>query len=294
MRRLLVVLGVVVASLGLSACGSSTKATINESVASLGASTYLQIHLTGAVSGAGMASAQKVLKGMSVDMRYQNPSGGPLSQANDKVNGEVVFNVAGQAFADIRVVDSNVYLKVDLSSLTSIPGLNVTPAQLASAQLLLGGRWFELSKDLLTSLAAPSAAASKARAAANQAVARRVIDAIVGVIDSTPAKALSGGGYSETGTLKSIADAVAPTIQSITHSTKGPGSVKGTYTLTLTTSGTTATGASISITAPNGSKGDATVSLSATVAHANDAVAAPSGATLITPALLKMFQSSAG
>jgi hypothetical protein len=293
-RRLLVVLGVVAASLGLSACGSATKASINESVASLGASTYLQVHLTGSVSGAGMAKAQKVLKGVSIDMRYQNPSGGPLSQVNDKANAEFVFNLADQSFADIRVVDSNIYLKVDLSSLNGIPGLNVTPAQLAGAQLLLGGRWFELSKDLLSSVVPTPSTAAQAKAAANQAVARKIIDAIVSVIDSAPAKALSGGGYSETGTLKSIVDAVAPTIQSITHSTTGPGSVKGTYTLKLTTSGSTATGASISITAPNGSKGNATIILSATVAHANDAVTAPSGATLITPALLKMFQSSAG
>jgi hypothetical protein len=73
------------------------------------------------------------------------------------------------------------------------------------------------------------------------------------------------------------------------------GAVPGTYTLTLTNSGSVATGGSISITAPegSGSPGNATVTLTAAVTHDNDAIVAPTNATVITPALLQQLEGSA-
>jgi len=50
-RKTVLILGVVVASLGLSACDSGTKATIDSSITSLGAQPDLQVHLTASVSG---------------------------------------------------------------------------------------------------------------------------------------------------------------------------------------------------------------------------------------------------
>jgi hypothetical protein len=293
MRRLPLAVVIVAASLGLSACGSGAKATIDQSVASLGSTADLQVHLTGTVSGAGMATARDVLKRMSMEVRFSNPSGAPLSQAAGKANAEFIFNVGSSPLVDLRVVDSNIYVMVDLSTLSGLPGIKLPSAQLALAQLVVGGRWFELTKSMLNSYL-PSSAAAQAKVGEDQAVERKIIDAIVKVIDSTPATALANGGYTETGTLQSVVDAVLPTIESLANSLSSPGKVKGTYTLSLETSGSSATGASISITAPNGSKGDATVSLSATIAHASDGVATPSGATLITPALLQQLQSSAG
>jgi hypothetical protein len=89
--------------------------------------------------------------------------------------------------------------------------------------------------------------------------------------------------------------AVLPTIESIDPSAASSvGAVPGTYTLTLMNNGSVATGGSVSITAPEGSggSGSATVSLSATVTHNNDAIVAPTGATVITPALIQQLLGS--
>jgi len=76
--------------------------------------------------------------------------------------------------------------------------------------------------------------------------------------------------------------ALLPTIESLDPSAGASvGAVPGTYTLTLTNSGSVATGGSISITAPegSGSPGNATVTLTAAVTHDNDAIVAPTNAT---------------
>ena len=78
-----------------------------------------------------------------------------------------------------------------------------------------------------------------------------------------------------------------PEIEGVSGEKIPVGSVPGTYTITLTTSGTTATGGSIAITAPNATKGNASVELDATMTHDSDAIAAPTGSTVITPSLLK-------
>jgi hypothetical protein len=90
--------------------------------------------------------------------------------------------------------------------------------------------------------------------------------------------------------------ALLPTIESLDPSAGASvGAVPGTYTLTLTNSGSVATGGSISITAPegSGSPGNATVTLTAAVTHDNDAIVAPTNATVITPALLQQLEGSA-
>jgi hypothetical protein len=121
----------------------------------------------------------------------------------------------------------------------------------------------------------------------------KILDDLSGVIDNAPYTTLSGGGYSQTGSLESLVKAVLPTIEGLSGKTVNPGPVKGTYTITLTTSGTTATGGSVAITAPNGTSGDETVQVNATLTHSDDAITAPTGATVITPALLKGLVSQA-
>ena len=286
----LVIVGVVAASLGLSACAA--KATIGDAVSSLGSSPDLQIHLTASVAGTGTTQAQQVLSKLSIDLNYSNPTGAALSQSNGKADGEVIVNAGGDQLGDVRVVGGNAYAEVNLNALTNIPSVNVSPSQIAAAQLLFGGRWFEAPSSLLNAYAAKSAQV-QASATKDRAVEKKILDDLAGVIDNGPYTTLSGGGYSQTGTLESIVKAVLPTIQSLTGSTTSPGAVKGTYTIEVTTSGSTATGASVSITAPNGSLGDVTVQVTATIAHNSDAVVAPTGATIITPALLKGLTSQA-
>jgi hypothetical protein len=289
-------LSAVVAALGLSACGTTTKATINTSITSLGAQSNLQIHFTANVAGSGTAEAQSVLKVVSMDVRYDNPSGNPISQASTKVDGEVTFNVGAKQLLDIRVVNGNAYLNVDLTAVNSIPGLPLTAqdlSELAEAQLFLGGKWFELPAKLAKS-EIPKSSVSKVQATKIRGIEVKIFDALSKLIDNGHAKSLAGGGYSETGTLASVVKAVLPTIQSLDSSVTQPTNVKGTYTLTLTNSGSVATGGSISITAPqgNGTPGNATVGLSATVTHDNDPIVVPTNVTVITPALIKQLEGS--
>ena len=294
MRKTLLLLGVVAATLALSACGTTTKATIDQSVASLGAQSSVQIHLTGTATGTATTQAQAILKLVSVDLNYVNPSGGALSQATSTLDQEITVNVGSKTLADIRGIDGNDYLNIDLTSLSSLPGVNLPASELAALQLIIGGRWFEIPKSLIASVAQKDTTATKAQVAADVAIERKIVDAIAKVIDDGHAKALSGGGYSETGTLASIVKAVWPTVASLTKTTlpASAASVKGNYTLTLTTSGSTATGASITITSPGGEPQITSVGLVATITHNAETIAVPSDATVITPALLKQLETS--
>ncbi len=289
MRKLLVV-GVVAASLGLSACG--VKASIDQAVSSLGTTADLQVHLTGSASGPGTASMEKVLNVVAVDLNYSNPSGAALSQAGDNADVEVVIDVAGQTLVDLRQVDQNVYAEIDLDALSNVPGANISASQVAAAQLLVGGRWFEIPKSLLDSYLSASGATG-AQSAKDEALARTIIDEVTHVIETAKYTTLPSGGYSETGSLASIEEAVLPTIEGLTGSSAAPATVRGSYALTLTLSGSTATGGSVTITTPSGGGGRDQVSLTASAAHADDTVSAPSGATVITPALVKELEGSA-
>jgi hypothetical protein len=294
-RKTLFVLGVVASTLALSACGATTKATINQSVASLGAQSTLQIHLTGTVTGTDAVKADPILKLVSMNLDYANPSGGPLSQAASTIAEDITINVGSKALLDVRSLDGNDYLNVDLSSLSTLPGVNIPASQLAALQLVVGGRWFELPKSLIDSVAQKNASANKAKSAADVALERKLIDAVSKVIDNAHAKALAGGGYSETGTLASILVAVWPTITSVTKTTipASAAAVKGTYTLTLTNSGSSATGASVTIEGPGGAPQITSVGLVASITHDAGSISAPSDATVITPALIKQLESSA-
>jgi hypothetical protein len=282
--------GFVVASLGLSACGAT--ATIHSAVSSLGSSPDVQVHLTGTVSGTGTAQAQQVLSEMSIDMKYSNPSGAALSQAGAAVDSEITVNVGTEALADLREVSGNVYVMIDVTALSNIPSLTLPSSELNDLQLLVGGRWFELPKSFIDSYT-PPVSASTATTAKDQAAAKKIFDAISNLINTTPYTTLPNGGFSQTGSLEKVVTSVLPAIESVAGTSVHPTSVKGSYTITLTMSGATATGGSITITAPNGTQGNASVGLQATVTHNSDSVATPSGATIITKSLLKGLLSQA-
>ena len=297
MRRVeqkVLAVGIVVASLGLASCG--VKASLDQAVASLGAQPSVQIHLSASAAGAGSTQVQKVMSVLSLDMSYASTNGSALSDSAGNINSDIKVNVGNQSLAEIRQVDSNLYVTLDASALSAVPGVNLSPTEIASIQLIAGGRWFELPKSLLNSYIPSSASAkakAKAQAAKDVAISRQIIDDLTAVIAATPYKTLAGGGYSQTGTLESIVKAVLPTIKSITSRPINVNSVKGTYEISVTMSGSTATGGSIKITAPSGSGGDASVALETTVTHASSNITAPSGATVITPALLKGLMSQA-
>jgi outer membrane murein-binding lipoprotein Lpp len=289
MRKLWIV-GAVVSSLVLAACGVT--ASIDQAVSSIGASPNLQVHLTASASGAGTAQAQGILSALSMDMRYSSTNGGALSQSGGLVNSEITVNSNAQTLFDLRQVDKNLYVQIDVTALASIPGIGATTQQLATIQLVLGGRWFEFPQSLLKSYL-PTTTVSSAQLSEEQATARAMLDALSALISKTPYKTLPGGGYSQTGTLDSVVKAVVPALDGLTGKSLAPSTVQGTYTIGFTMSGATATGGSLSITAPNGTKGDATVSLHASLTHDAQTVDAPSGATVITRALLAQLLSQA-
>jgi hypothetical protein len=290
-RKSLLIGVVVVAGLALSACGSSPaakRAAINEFVGSFGSSPDVQVHLTAGFTGptsANSARIQRILKEISMDVRVSNPTGAPLSQAGGTADSEILFNYGATSFIDLREVDSNLYVKVDIVALAAIPGVNLPTAEAAELELVIGGRWFELPKTLFNSLVHTSKV-PKAQLGTDQAVEAKVLDALSNLIDTTSSTTLPNG-YSETGTLASVEQALLPALSGVTHRTTTPTAPKGTYTLTLTTSGSTVTGASISITAPYETSTMATGTLTATVAHDHVTIAVPSPVTTITPSLLE-------
>jgi hypothetical protein len=289
--------GVVAAALGLSACGTAaTSDTINSAVSSLSSSQYLQVHFTATASGAGSAEAQPYLKLLSFDVNYVNPTGAAISQATTP-NAEMTFNVGSQALLDLREINGVAYVEINVSALSNIPSANIPASDLAAAQLLIGGRWFELTKGFvkteLKSLVPTSTTLSPAQESKDQATSKKLISALTNLIDTGNSTALANGnGYSETGSLASVANALYPTLTSIDPTMSKPADVKGTYDLTLTTSGSTATGGSLTITVP-GSTGDQSVGVQATVTHNNDPIVTPTDATVVTPALIKGLLSEA-
>jgi hypothetical protein len=283
--------GVVAASLGLAACGTSP-ASLNSAVSSLSSSPDAEIHLTATASGPGTAQAQTYLSAISLDATYVNPTGASLSQATS-LNAEVTVNVANSALLDLRTVGGNLYLLLNASALKSIPSLPISASDLSAVDALFGGRWFELPKSLLNSYLNTERAKLKADGATPPATAKDVqeeqsiVAALANFIENTPSTTLPGGGFSETASLQAFVNALWPTIKGLDPSTVAkPTSVKGSYTLTLSTSGSTVTGGTISITAPSTGAND-TVGLQATVTHSGATIVAPTNPTVLSASVIK-------
>ncbi|MGA7835780.1 MAG: hypothetical protein WCA31_11295, partial [Acidimicrobiales bacterium] len=217
------IVGMLAASLGLSACGAS--ATIHSAISSLGSSADVQIHLTATASGPGTAEAASVLGALSVDMDYTNPTGAPLSSSTE-VDSDITVNIGTQTLAEIRELSGDVYVLVNVSVLSSLPSVNLPTSELTALQLLLGGRWFEFPQSFIDSYAPP--ASTTASTTANEtAAAKKIIDALTSLVDKTPYTTLPSGGFSQTGSLESVVEAVVPTIESFTGTTTNPGTVQG-------------------------------------------------------------------
>ncbi len=281
-------------ALGLSACGA--QATLNGAVTSLGASPYLQLHLTGSLASAdpAYADAQSVAKDLSLNLDYASANGANLSAAGTSVDSEVLLSVSGTTVLDARSIGGSLYVEFNLSSLGSLPGLNVPPTSIAAAGQMLDGRWFELPQSLLAQVAAahqPSAA----QVARAQSIAQAMIKALSTLVEGAPYTS-SNGTLAETGTLQSVVDAVAPVLGPVTGAT--PPTVSGTYSISLTTSGTTATAGSVTITSQGTSAHPApspvTVSLQATASHDAVPVATPAGAIVVTPSMLAQLPTIGG
>ncbi|MGD0053872.1 MAG: hypothetical protein ABSC34_00340 [Acidimicrobiales bacterium] len=279
--------GVAVSGLVLAACGAS--ATINQAISSIGASPYLQVHLSATFTGAATASDQQVLNELSFDIIESSTSGQSLTSSASNVSAEVDVNVGSQSLASVRDVANNLYVELNAQALSSLPGVNLSQQEIASLELVFANRWFEIPESLLRTYEATKSP-TEAQKAKEQAIAQQIVKNVTAVIEKTKYTTLPNGGYSETGTLKSIVNAVLPTIVKLEGHAIPTGKVAGTYKIAVTMSGSTATGASIAITAPNGTSGNATVALNATITHNTQSVVAPTDATVITPALIAQLE----
>jgi hypothetical protein len=280
--------GAVIASLTLAACGAT--ASLNSAISSVSASEYLQVHFTASISGADAQKAEPILSTLSYDVIESSTSGQPLSQSTGQVNAEIDVNVGSQALVSIRDVGTNFYFEVNAQALASLPSVNLPSQTIAAIELLLDNRWFEVPASLIT--ANEPTPPTAAQTAKYQAIVQEIINDLTSVIEANNYTTLPGGGFSQTGTLQSIITAVLPTVEKLDSSAPNPGKVPGTYTVAIKMSGSTATGASISITAPNGSLGDSTAEIDATIAHAAITVSAPADATTITPAIIAQLEGS--
>lgn len=287
--------GGVIASLALAACGSSAIATLNGAVASIGASPYLEVHLSATYSGPNSDKVQSILSGLSYDVSYASTTGQPISQSAGHIDDEVDVNVGGQSVLSARTIGTDIYVEINPQALSSIPDLGLSTQSLAAMELIFANRWFEIPFSLITSLEkTETKIPSSAQVSKEQAVAGELIDALTKQIEDTPHTTLPGGGYSETGTLASVVESLLPSVQKLEGKTLPvPKKVPGTYTVSLTLSGSTATGGSLEITAPDGTQGNATVGLVATVAHNAVSIVAPSGATVVTPSIIAQLEGEA-
>jgi hypothetical protein len=290
MKKYSLVAGVLVAALALSACGSSPaarKASLDAYVTSLGSSSNLQVKFTGGFSGAQSAKASKILKALSFQMNFSNATGQPLSQSADTTNLELLAFVNGQSFVDLRAIDKNAYFKINVNELANIPGISLSASQLAAVQLAFGGRWFELTQSAIDSVAPPSDQ-SNVNATKDRAIAAKIIDALTNYIDTAPYKNPSSGHFTIHDTVLSFEKALYPEIKNLDPTVTAPPATdkNESFTLGISEAGGSATGASISVTAPNGTAGNSTGTFAATFTHANETVSAPTGATVVTQALL--------
>jgi hypothetical protein len=278
--------GAVIASLTLAACGAT--ASLNSAISSVSASQYLQVHFTASISGADSQKAEPIISALSYDVIESSTSGQALSQSTGQVNTEIDVNAGTQALASIRIIGTNLYFEVNAQVLSSLPGVNLPSQTLAAIELLLDNRWFEVPASLIA--ASEPTQPTKAQTAKEQAIVQQIVNDLTGVIEANNYTTLPGGGFSQTGTLQSIVTAVLPAVEKLDGNTPNPGKVPGTYTVAIKMSGSTATGASISVTAPNGSLGNSTVEIDATIAHAATIVSAPADATTITPAIIAQLE----
>ncbi len=280
-------------ALGLSACGAP--ATVDQAVTSLGASPYLQLHVTGSLSSTNpnLTKAAFQVKNLSLTLDLASANGANLSGAGSSVDGEARLAVAGTTVLDVRAIGTNLYVEIDPARLDALPGANVPEGVLAAADQMLQGRWFEIPQSLIDRFAAahqPSAA----QVARAQALARAVIAALASLVETAPSSS-SHGTFTETGTLQSVLDALAPVLGVATGATP---TVAGTYSISLTTSGTTATAGSVTITSPSpralGPSSPVTVSVDATANHESRPVVTPADAIVVTPSMLGQLAAFGG
>lgn len=278
------------ASLGLSAC--SVPVALSDTSATLGASQFLQVHLSANLFARGASAAKviKVLKKLNYEIDYQSATGAPLATSLNSARSQVIVYTGTERVLTIVNVNSNEYLNVNVAALARIPGLNLTPAKLAPINLILGGRWFEFPYSLVAKYETSTLHIKPTRTLAAQNDIK-VVNALVAFFANQPTTT-TADGFAQTGTLANLERALVPLLKSVVKTPLPTTAPSGTYKLSVKMNGSVATAATIAVTAPNGKYGNGTLTLSATFAQANVPVSTPSGALVVTNKLLTQLSGS--
>lgn len=286
-RKAKMVAVAAVASLGLSAC--SIPVALSDTSATLGATPYLQVHVTSHLSAGGpsMLKAATAVNSLNFDIWYQSATATPLARSLSTAKSEIIVNHGTQPVLTIVDIHSNEYLNVNIAALAKVPGIGLSRAQLASVNLIFGGRWFEFPYSLVARFETSTLHLKPTRTTTlkNEVL---VINSLVSFFAKAPTTA-TPGGYTQTGTLASLAklfNGLAATPVATT-------TTAGTYTLAVTMNGNAASAVTMTVVAPNGKYGNGTLTLNGTFAHHNVSITTPTNVLVITNAFLRQLGVSA-
>lgn len=277
----------VVTSMSIATVGFA--GPVKTAVSSIDAQPYLQIHLTAKATGMGASAVKsaRVINALSFDVDEQSTSGASIATSTNHVNERIDIKAGESTVATLISVGENLYVNVDISGLSKIPGVTLSRQELASAQLLFGGRWFEFPSSLILKNLPKTGVATAAQLTRTKLIKRELITALTKLLGQTQFTTSANGVYSKSGTISSVWDALAPILRRAGLNSSAPTTAPaGTYTATLTTSGATASGATLDLALQDGKSGHLNLNLAATFEHAVFNVAAPSGATVVTSAML--------
>lgn len=277
------------AALGLSAC--TIPVALSQTTNTLGGSAYLQVHFKVAIAhgGASAAAEAKLLEGLTFDVNVASVNGAPIARALNKLNQELIVWNGSQRVATVIDHKSNLYVNVNIAALAHLPGVAIPANALTTTNLLLGNRWIEIPFDLIAHDAATSRHLTITRSTA-VSTELRAVNALVAVLANMPTTT-TATGFEQSGTLASLDKALATLVPSTSTSTTP---VPGTYKIAVTMAGTSATSAVATVVTPNGTAGDARVTMTATFAHQSVHVSTPTYPLVITPALIKKFGGTNG
>ncbi len=279
-------------SVGLSACTIPAAQSVAQNT--YGSSPYLQVHFTATLTSAdpSLQSVATALAHLRFDLNEQSTTGAPIKSSLNQINQDLVVWHANTRVATILESKSNVYLNVDFSALSRVPGMSSSASSLAALNLLLGQRWIELPYALVAQYTHSAAGLNLTRSALATGPSR-LLNAVVTLLAHGTTTSTATGVH-VAGSSAQLARALAATLKSLGLASTSTVTAAGSYALDVTLSGTTATALALTVTTPSAKHGPSVLRLAATIAHQTLRVDVPSSPLVITPALVKQLGASGG
>ena len=258
-------------TLVLAGCGVSALQQVHNAVNSISASPDIQMVISGTATGSGSAQVNKYLSQFTlhIDAASAKP-GVALAQAGKgNVSVDLGLDYHTSPVFDMRMVGTSEYFRFDLTTLQ-----NLFPSIAGGAPGGLGpimdGQWFQVPPSYLA-LLTKQASSNPAAQAKVRSGSAAVMSALSQIIENqSTISALSGGGLQAKGSLLSAFNTLAPAIKQITGIAPSSTAITGNYAVTMSISGGTMTGASLSIS----NKGRA-VTVEVAISHLSQPVTTP-------------------